>query len=488
MFESAELGHKLSKETFKQREPVLRERLLKLQYQLLEKAKFPVLVIIGGVDGAGKGETANILNEWMDPRHIRTHAFGPAEGDSVVRAPMRFWQALPGKGRIGVLFGSWYTDPIVARAEGILKRARFERSIERIRDFETMLADEGTLILKFWFHLGKDAQKKRLTLLEKDKRTRWRVTPDDWHRFKRYDQYRAVSEYALRETSTGHAPWHIIDGSDAEFRYLTAGEILADALEKRLTAKPPKPDLSAPPAEPALDGRNVLNTLDYDTVISDKDYGHRLEVSQGTLALATRSRAFRKRRLVLVFEGMDAAGKGGTIRRITQALDARRYRVIPIAAPSEEERAQPYLWRFWRHVPPPAHTAIFDRSWYGRVLVERVEGFCSPDDWQRAYREINEFEEEMADMGAIVLKFWLAITQDEQLRRFKERETVAYKRFKITPEDWRNRKKWPAYERAVIDMLGRTSTAHAPWHVIGSNDQPTARVRVLETIAEHLSR
>jgi len=191
---------------------------------------------------------------------------------------------------------------------------------------------------------------------------------------------------------------------------------------------------------------------------------------------------------VLLFEGNDAAGKGGSIRRITQALDARTYRIIPVAAPTEEERAQPYLWRFWRHLPRKGRVAIFDRSWYGRVLVERVEGFCTHADWMRAYGEINDFEEQLVRNRTVVIKFWLAISQEEQLKRFKEREKIGFKRFKITEEDWRNREKWPLYEQAVCDMIDRTSTEIAPWTLVEANNKWYARLKVLKTVCTRIEK
>jgi polyphosphate:AMP phosphotransferase len=487
VFESAEVGHLISKTEFEKREPVLREALLKAQYELLADGKFPVVLIIGGVDGAGKGETVNLLNEWMDPRHIVTRAFGEPTDEEAQRPPMwRYWRALPPKGRIGVLFGSWYTQPIVDRALGRTKGAELVQSIEEIRHFERMLVEEGALVLKFWFHLSKFAQKLRLTTLEKDPKTRWRVTATDWERFKRYDRFRKVSELTLRETSTGDAPWTIIDGSDPNYRYLTAGTQLLEALTERLARKAPKATVAPAPLVPPLDTRNVLNALDYTKKLARKDYKKQLEKHQGRLSLLTRSKKFRDRSLILVFEGQDAAGKGSAIRRITGALDARHYQVIPVAAPTSEERAQPYLWRFWRHLPMQGRVTIFDRSWYGRVLVERVEKFCAEADWLRAYHEINAFEEQLVRHGAVLVKFWLAITPEEQLRRFNERKRTPFKSFKITDEDWRNRKQWPKYERAVCDMIERTSTEVADWNVIAANDKLLARIDILKTICQHL--
>jgi polyphosphate kinase 2 (PPK2 family) len=237
---------------------------------------------------------------------------------------------------------------------------------------------------------------------------------------------------------------------------------------------------------PPIDRRTILDAFDYTRSLERDQYRTKLDKLQGKLNLLVRGGKLRSRSLVLVFEGMDAAGKGSTIRRVTQALDARFYRVIPIAAPTEEERAQPYLWRFWRHVPGHGRIAIFDRSWYGRVLVERVEGFASESAWMRAYHEINDFEEQLIEAGAIVAKFWLAITPKEQLRRFREREETPYKRYKITPEDWRNRKKWPQYELAVNDMVERTSTEAAPWNIIASDDKLFSRIEVLKTLVRRI--
>jgi polyphosphate:AMP phosphotransferase len=488
MFESAELGHRIAKADYDLEVPVLRARLLTLQYDLLAKAGFPVLIIIGGVDGAGKGETLNVLHEWMDPRHIVTTAFGEMSDEERERPRMwRYWRALPPKGRIGILFGGWHSNPILDRVAGKIREDELVRAAERIVRLERMLVDEGTLVLKFWFHLSKRAQKARLTALQADRKTRWRITDTDWARFKLYDRFRKISELAVRRTSTAHAPWTIVEGSDPNYRYLAVGRAIAEALERRLAdersaaAMRPEP----PPAAP-LDGRTVLSTLDYGLALPRKDYLRALEKHQGALNLLTRQRKFLRRSAIVVFEGMDAAGKGGAIRRTVWALDARHYRVIPIAAPTEEERAQPYLWRFWRYLPRLGRVTIFDRSWYGRVLVERVEGFCAEADWMRAYGEINDFEQQLAEAGGVVVKFWLTITPEEQLARFGAREASAFKSFKITPEDWRNREKAADYDRAVCDMVDRTNTAFAPWVLVPANDKYFARIMVLRTLCERI--
>jgi polyphosphate:AMP phosphotransferase len=490
MFESAELGHKIDKATYDREVPKLREALLNCQYDLMQDGKSAVLIVVGGVDGAGKSETVSILNEWMDPRHIHTYAFPEPSDEERERPYMwRFWRALPPRGKIGILFGAWHTAPIVGRVMGVLKSAELDQAIEEIVRFERMLSEEGVLILKFWFHLSKEQQKDRLKELEKDPRTRWRVTARDWERFKSYDKFRKTSEHFLRQTSTAEAPWIVVEGLDDRYRAMTTGKILLEAVRERIDTKPAMPsNYKMPPMPPRIDGKDVLSSLPPAKNINKEKYEKELEKWQGRLNLLTRHRKFNKISVVMVFEGQDAAGKGGAIRRVMRALDARIYQGIPVAAPTEEERAQPYLWRFWRHIPRRGRFTIFDRSWYGRVLVERVEGFCSENDWLRAYTEINDFELQLARNKSVVIKFWLQINKDEQLKRFKEREKTPFKRFKITEEDWRNREKWDLYHEAVCDMVDRTSTEVAPWTLVAAENKYAARIKVLQTTVERIER
>ncbi len=491
MFESAEVGHRIDEKTYAAALPALRESLLDAQWALQSTKAFPVIVVIAGVDGAGKGETVNVLNEWMDPRHIRTVAFDlPTEEEAQRPRMWRYWQALPARGQIGLLFGSWYTQPIVDRVYRRAKKAALALEIDRINRFEQMLADDGALILKFWFHLSKTAQRARLEEIDRDPRRTWRVTRADWRQFEHYDRFYATSEHVLRETSTGQAPWLVVEGGDERYRHLTVGTLLLDAMQKRLAAakrqrKPPAAT-STPPLVAPLDALTVLTRLDLSRKLGDRRYERELERWQGELNRLSRSKGFEKRAIVVAFEGMDAAGKGGAIRRVTRALDARQYRVVPIGAPNEEERAFPYLWRFWRHLPRRGRMTIYDRSWYGRVLVERIEGFCAEADWMRAYGEINEFEEELVDGGGLICKYWLQISPEEQLRRFEERERTGFKRYKITDEDWRNRDKWGLYQQAAADMIERTSTRLAPWLLVEAEDKNWARIEVLKTLVERL--
>jgi polyphosphate:AMP phosphotransferase len=488
MFESAELGHRIDKNAYQQELSTLRTSLLDIQFKLKQSAAFPVKVIISGPDGSGKGETINTLYEWMDPRDLSTLAFSMPSDEERERPDMwRFWRALPPRGRIGIFAGSWYSSPIQRRVETGLLEANLELKTLQINRFEEMLANEGALILKFWFHLSKEAQKRRLKSLAADPRTSWKVSQWNWDRLKTYDKLQHAAGHVLSLTNTPWAPWNIIEAEDDRYRSLATARILLDAISTRMaeTTRSVSPVIKA--HKPRLDRRDVISELKLDRKpMSVRAYETELAHWQGKLAELSRDPRMRQCALICAFEGVDAAGKGGAIRRVTAALDARQYQIIPVAVPSDEERAQPYLWRFWRHIPRLGRITIFDRTWYGRVLVERVEKFCSEEDWRRAYSEINDFEQQLVDGGAVLVKFWLQISREEQLRRFKEREKVAFKRFKITEEDWRNREKWDAYHDAVCDMVDQTSTAHAPWTLVEANDKRHARIKVLKTICSQL--
>jgi polyphosphate:AMP phosphotransferase len=486
MFESAELGHTIDKERYDKEEPELRKALLTAQYQLVEKKEFPVVIIISGVDGAGKGELVNLLNEWMDPRHLSTNALRPVGVEPSGRPPMwRFWSVLPKKGRVALFVGSWYSQPLLQRVYGEIKRAKFDQQIDEILKFERMLTEEGILVLKFWLHLSKDGQRKRFKELEKKKKTAWRVTPTDWKHLGMYKKFHEVSEHLLRSTSTAEAPWHVVEGGDHRYRSLTIGNAILEAMQHRLGQKE-KPILEVKAAAriQPIDGVSILDHLDLTKAVTKDEYEDELAALQGRLNLLTRHKRFDKLSVVAAMEGSDAAGKGGAIRRITGALDARRYNNVSVAAPTEEERAQPYLWRFWRQLPRHGRVPFFDRSWYGRVLVERVEGFAKEHDWMRAYGEINDFEEQLVTNDTVLVKCWLQISKDEQLRRFKEREQISFKQHKITDEDWRNREKWDAYNVAVCEMIDRTSTERTPWTLVEANDKYFARLKILRTFVE----
>jgi polyphosphate:AMP phosphotransferase len=488
MLESAEIGHRVSKQVYARAEPKLREALLNAQFDLSQSGRGPVLLIISGVEGGGRGETANKLTEWMDPRHIRVVAFGERTAEERARPPAwRYWRALPPKGKLGVFMNAWYNELIVEHLRDGSDRDKLDARLQLIRQHEQMLADEGLVLLKFWIHLSKADQKKRLQKLDRDPRTSWRVTRADWNAYRVYARSHDLWEHLLRETSTGAAPWYVVEGADERYRNLTVGKILLEAMHTMLAAKATAATHPVTPTAPSvIDNVKLIRDLDLSKRFPATKYPAQLEKLQGRLARLARHKRFARHSLILVFEGVDAAGKGGAIRRVTGALDARQYLTVPVAAPTEEERVHPYLWRFWKQVPPRGGIAIFDRSWYGRLLVERVEGLCSVHDWMRAYAEINEFEEHLTDGSAILVKFWLQISKAEQLARFKARKRTSFKRFKITPEDWRNRRKWGAYERAVCDMVDRTSTEIAPWTLVEAEDKRYARIKVLTTIVGRL--
>jgi len=491
MFKSAELSHSISAERYAEEVPPLREALLEAQLELAQSKEFAVILIIAGLDGAGKGDAVNLLNEWMDPRHIQTHAPGEPTEVDLERPPMwRYWRALPPKGKIGIFFDALYSEAINDRVLEKINNSELDQALERINRFEKMLVDEGVLILKFWLHLSRRHQKKRFETLEEKKATRWRVTKTDWRNHELYSDFHRVAERALRQTSSAEAPWTIIEGYDFRYRNLTLGQALLKALQHRLQANQAGGGpLPLPPLVPRIDQVNVLRALDLSRSLEKKAYSEQLARWQGRLNRQSRRGQFKKKlSVVVVFEGNDAAGKGGSIRRVTGALDARQYQVVPIAAPTDEESAHPYLWRFWRHLPGRGHLVIFDRSWYGRVLVERVEGFCSEADWMRAYAEINDFEEQLVRNRTVVVKFWLAISKEEQYKRFKAREQTPFKRFKITADDWDNREKWELYEESVCDMIDRTSTEIAPWTLVEANDKDYARVKVLQTLSERIEQ
>ncbi|MDE3737674.1 MULTISPECIES: polyphosphate:AMP phosphotransferase [Pseudomonas] len=488
MFESAEIGHSIDKETYEKAVLELREALLEAQYELKQQARFPVLILINGIEGAGKGETVKLLNEWMDPRLINVESFLQPTDEELSRPPQwRFWRKLPPKGRTGIYFGNWYSQMLHARVDGDIKDARLDQAINDAEAFERMLCDEGALIFKFWFHLSKKQLKERLKALEKDPQRSWQLNPLDWKQSEVYDRFVRFGERVLRRTSRDYAPWYVIEGSDEYYRSLSVGRVILEGLQAALKQSGgPKPQPHAAPLMSSLDSRSLLDSLDLSHKLDKDEYKDQLATEQARLSGLMRDKRMRGHALMAVFEGNDAAGKGGAIRRVTGALDPRQYRTVPIAAPTEEERAQPYLWRFWRHVPGRGQFTIFDRSWYGRVLVERVEGYCADADWLRAYGEINDFEEQLHNYGIVLVKFWLSIDKDTQMQRFKEREEVAFKRYKITEEDWRNRDKWDHYVHAVDDMVDRTSTEIASWTLVEANDKRYARVKILRTINDAL--
>lgn len=490
MFESAELGHSIDKHSFETQVPALREALLEAQYELKQKGNFSVLILINGVEGAGKGETVKLLHEWMDPRLIQVNTFDWPTDEELARPPAwRYWRQLPPKGRIGIFFGNWYSQMLHSRVAGHMDNADLDQSINQAMVMEQMLCDEGAVIFKFWFHLSKQRMNARLKELKDDPLHSWRISPLDWQQSKIYDKFVRHGARVVQRSSRDFSPWYVVEGADHHYRSLTVGKILLDGLQAALkTTRRPVPQPHIAPLTSNLDQKRLLDHLDLAQSLEKDVYNHMLMAEQARLSCLMRDKRMKQHSLVAVFEGNDAAGKGSAIRRVAAALDPRQYRIVPISAPTDEELAQPYLWRFWRHIPPKGRFTIFDRSWYGRVLVERVESLIEPADWLRAYTEINDFEESLTDSGVVLVKFWLAIDKDTQYQRFKKREEIPFKRFKITEDDWRNRDKWDAYVNAVEDMVARTSTEAAPWTLVEANDKRFARVKVLRTLNDALEK
>jgi AMP-polyphosphate phosphotransferase len=484
MFEVAELGRKISKDEYEASLPALRTALLKAQARL-EGAGFSVVVLVNGV--GGRGETTNVLNEWLDTRYLVTEAWSPPTAEERERpAFWRYWMWLPPAGRMGVFLGSWYSQPILDRVHERTTDAELAKELGRIAAFEQTLSDEGTLIVKLWLHLSKRDQKRRLQALEKSPDTRFQVTKDDWRDLRKYDEFRRVSAQVIRETSTGANPWMLIEAADARYRNLSVGQRLVGAIERRLSDEPRRGAMSAPEA-PIPDPVTILDTLDMTRKASKEEYDGRMPALRARLARLAARLSRKKRSLIVVFEGPDAAGKGGAIRRLVWALDARQYRVIPVGPPTDEEKAHHYLWRFWRHLPRRGRITVYDRSWYGRVLVERVEGFASEEAWMRAYKEINDFERELTEGGVVLVKFWLNVSSEEQARRLLQREQEPWKQHKVSADDYRNRRKANLYEAAASEMIARNSTEYAPFELVAADDKRYARLEVLERTCARLS-
>ena len=489
MFEAVELGRRLSKEDYRRLLPELRVRLIEAQ-QAARQARIPVLVVVTGMDGAGKGEVVHHLNEWLDPRGIDTHTFWNVSGEEEERPYYwRFWRTLPARGRIGIYYGAWYNDLLLARVQGSLSPERLDSALARVAAFERMLAEDGALIVKFWFHLGRRDQRRRLRGLANAAERHQLILRGTRKHGRHYEVFVGAADAMIRGTDTSFAPWHLVEATQARYRDLTAGQLLLDAMDARLNQA--RTAVRRAPVEktPARrGGATVLDTVDLSRQLGRKAYGERLPKLQAELNRLTWKAHQRKLSSILIFEGWDAAGKGSAIRRVTEAVDARLFRVIPVGAPTEEESAHHFLWRFWRQLPRAGLVTVFDRSWYGRVLVERIEGFARPAEWRRAYQEINEFEKQLTEHGTIILKFWIHISPEEQLIRFRKREQVAHKNYKITSDDWRNRKRWRQYELAVHDMVTRTGTEKAPWILVSGNDKEVARIEILQSCIKAFRR
>ena len=488
MLEKIDLSKKMDKDTYKQVIGEQSERLGLLQREL-RTAGIPVMIVFEGMGAAGKGTQINRLIQALDPRGFEVFANSKATEEEQLRPFLwRFWTNTPADGRIAIFDRSWYRQVTIERFDGQIREKNLPEAFQDILSFERQLDDGGMVIIKLFLYISQEEQKKRFKKLEDSKETSWRVTKDDWRRNKEYSRYLEINEEMLQKTDTERAPWSIIEATDKDYAAAKIMTLVADRFEAALREKEaPKPETPKNPSvkeDKYLNG--VLSGVDLTKTLTKEEYKKEIDRLQKRLEFL-HSEIYRLRiPVVLGFEGWDAGGKGGAIKRLTSHLDPRGYRVNPTASPNDIEKVHHYLWRFWNNVPKAGHIAIFDRTWYGRVMVERIEGFCSEADWKRAYQEINEMEAHMANAGAVVIKFWLHIDKDEQERRFKERQENPAKQWKITDEDWRNREKWDEYETAVNEMLVRTSTTYAPWVVVEGNSKYYARVKVLRTVVDAL--
>lgn len=490
MLEQIDLTKKMSKKDYKARMEILEPQLAKLQREC-KSEKIPVIVVFEGFGAAGKGYQIGKLIQALDPRGFYVNSTGRETEEERMRPFLwRFWTKTPAKGQMAIFDRSWYRKVLIDRFDGITPDRRLADAYQEINTFERQLTTDGTVIIKLFLCIDQKEQKKRFKKLMDSKSSAWRVSKDDLKRNVHFDTYKKINDEMLEHTDTSYAPWTLVESMDREFATVKIYTAVIRALQAALQKKAEQPDVSAS-AETAVTSDSssdeVLRTsslqkVDLSLSLTKEEYKARLSELQGKIA-TLHGELYRRRIPVIIgFEGWDAGGKGGAIKRLTEKMDSRGYRVHPTSAANDVEKVHHYLWRFWNNVPKDGHIAIFDRTWYGRVMVERIEGFCTTQEWQRAYQEINDMEAQFAQHGTIVLKFWIQIDKDEQERRFKERMENPEKQWKITDEDWRNRAKWDEYEKAVDEMLVRTSTTYAPWTIVEGNSKYYARIKVLETV------
>ena len=490
MLELIDVDKKISKSTYKEIFPELELQLGQVQ-RAARAAGVPVVVVLEGWDAAGKGTIINRLTQALDPRGFKVHPISaPNDVERYHPWMRRFATALPAEGTFAIFDRSWYGRVLLERVERLTPKRKWKQAYEDIEEFERQLADDGTVIVKFWLHIDKKEQRRRFKRLEANSATAWKVGKREWKHHKQHDVWREAVEEMLQRTGASHAPWTVIEATQGRFARVKVFETVIQAVQSELDRRAARPKIKPQPMpepEPSpTQQQTILDRVDLSLSLDREEYDKQLDRQQERLFQLEHELYMARVPAAIVYQGWDAAGKGGNIKRLTRGLDPRGYEVVPVAAPTAEEKAHHYLWRFWKNVPKAGHITIFDRSWYGRVLVERVEGFCTEDEFKRAYREINEFERQLAEFGTVIVKFWLHISQEEQLRRFEARKATPDKLWKITDEDWRNREKWNRYEVAVVDMLQRTSTTYAPWTILEADCKLHARIKALRTVADAL--
>jgi polyphosphate:AMP phosphotransferase len=492
MLEKIDLTKKIEKPKYKTLITDLELKIAALQRKAKE-LKIPVIIVFEGWDAAGKGTLINRLILSLDPRGFTVHPINPPNEEEKFRSFLwRFWIKIPEKGRMAIFDRSWYGRVLVARIDKLIKKKDWQNAYNEIKSFERQLSDDGTVIIKFFLHISKSIQKKRFKRLDSKQATSWKVTKEDWKHHKQYELYTNAIEEMLAKTDTDFAPWTIVEAHDRRFATIKIFQKTIDAIQEKIdqvSAKMPFVK-SSPRSYDQLDilSSSVLDKVDLSTNLSREEYENSLKNCQIRIHELEHEVYLHRLPVIIIYEGWDAAGKGGNIKRLVSGMDPRGYQVIPIAAPNDIEKAHHYLWRFWTSIPKAGHIAIFDRSWYGRVMVERIEGFCSEEEWKRAYREINEFEEQLVNFGTVLIKFWIHIDSEEQLKRFEDRKSNPNKNWKITEEDWRNREKFDLYREAINEMLYRTSTVYAPWTIVESNCKWYARIKALNTVIREIEK
>ena len=494
MLERVNLKQIVTKEEYQPEADRLRHEISVLQ-QTVKKAKLPVIVLFEGWGAAGKGSKIAKLILNLDPRGFAMYSMTrPTPEEQRYPFLKRYWEKIPQRGDFSIFDRSWYQELSVYALENDLSVKEIKKRASEIEVFERQLRDDGYLIVKFFLHISNKEQKKRLKELEADKHRSWRVTKQDWKQNDDYDRYYKAFDRMLEETSFEWAPWHVVPCEDRRTSMLSIYRTIVHEIQNALDAKaardakPPMPQDAPIVVSPKIHLVDVpkLQEVPLNQHVEEETYRKELDRLQKRLHHLAHRLYQEKIPVVIGYEGWDAAGKGGNIKRVAAALDPRDYQVLPIAAPDKGEFNRHYLWRFWKRLPKSGHIAIFDRTWYGRLMVERLEGLCTSDDWHRAYQEINEFEKELIDWGALVVKFWIQIDKDEQLRRFNDRANTSEKQWKLTDEDWRNREKWDLYEGAINDMLRYTSTDYAPWQIIESQDKRFARIKALTVLIREI--
>lgn len=489
MLEKIATDVRMEKAEYKDRIGALELRLGELQRKAREQG-IPVIVVFEGWEASGKGTMINKLILSMDPRgYVVNFTKDPNEEESFRPPLWRFWIKTPEKGRVAIFDRSWYRSIPGLDSAKMFKKKQCSQIYSGINSFEKQLYDDGAVIIKFFLHISRKEQKKRFEELDSDKATSWRINKQDWKLNREYGDLFKAYDSMIVNTGTEYAPWIVVEANDSRHATIKIFESVVASIEERMArpAREAKTDAQKKKAS-AIQNTSILDRIDVSVSLSKEEYSGKLEKCQAKLR-ELEYMIYRKRvPVIIMYEGWDAAGKGGNIRRLVQSMDPRGYEVVPIAAPNDIEKKHHYLWRFWEKIPKAGHIAVFDRTWYGRVLVERVEGFCSEDDWKRAYREINEMEAHLAAFGTVIVKFWLHISKDEQLKRFKEREEIPFKKWKITDEDWRNRDKWDLYKAAVDEMILKTSTDNAPWTVVEANCKYYARIKALETVIKAIKK